>query len=312
MPLPSVMRLLPLALYSAALWAGATLLHGADTPVPAVPDASAIRLWEGDAPGAVGQKPEDTPTLTAFLPEPAKRNGASMLIFPGGGYGHLADHEGKGYAEWFAAHGVCAYVLKYRLGPTYHHPVMLNDAARALRMVRSFAKRDGLDPARVGVIGSSAGGHLAATLLTQFDAGTPDAADMIDRESSRPDLGILCYAVITMGQFTHAGSKANLLGLEPTPEFVAKMSAENNVTAQTPPTFLWSTWEDRVVPVENTLAFANALRKAGVPFSLHVYEKGPHGMGMGRPNRAAPPWTDDLLYWFQERNFLAAPSTTGK
>jgi acetyl esterase/lipase len=181
---------------------------------------------------------------------------------------------------------------------------MLQDAARALRLVRSYAKRDGLDPARVGVIGSSAGGHLAATLVTQFDAGQPDAADPVDRESSRPDLGILCYPVITMGEFTHAGSKLNLLGKNPAPELVTRLSAELSVTSQTPPCFVWSTEEDKTVPVENSLLFASALRKAHVPFSLHIYEKGPHGLGMGRPGKPAPPWTDDLLYWLKERKFL--------
>jgi acetyl esterase/lipase len=280
-----------------------TSSFAAETQAPKAP-ASVLRLWPENAPGALGDKPTDVPSLTPYLPDPANRNGASILILPGGGYGHLADHEGKGYAEWFVAHGVTAYVLKYRLGPAYHHPVMLQDAARALRLVRSYAKRDGLDPARVGVIGSSAGGHLAATLVTQFDAGQPDAADPVDRESSRPDLGILCYPVITMGEFTHAGSKLNLLGKNPAPELVTRLSAELSVTSQTPPCFVWSTEEDKTVPVENSLLFASALRKAHVPFSLHIYEKGPHGLGMGRPGKPAPPWTDDLLYWLKERKFL--------
>jgi acetyl esterase/lipase len=293
---------------AAGLCCGVSLLAADSATLRSAPAGNAappaVRLWEGDAPGATGKRAEDVPTLTAYLPEPDKRNGASVLIFPVGGYGHLAEHEGKGYAEWFVARGVAAYVLKYRLAPDYHHPAMLQDASRALRMVRAFAKRDGLDPKRVAVIGSSAGGHLAATLLTHFDAGDANATDAIERESSRPDLGILCYAVITMTEFTHSGSKANLLGKDPSPELVKQLSAEQNVTPQTPPTFLWSTEEDKTVPVENTLAFAAALRKAGVPFSLHVYEKGPHGLGMGRPGKPAPPWTDDLLYWLKEREFL--------
>ncbi len=281
------------------------VMHGEEsTATPAATTATAIRLWSGDAPGALGQKPEDIPTLTAYLPEAVARNGASILILPGGGYGHLAEHEGKGYAEWFVAHGVTAYVLKYRLGPAYHHPVMLQDAARGLRMVRAFAKRDGLDPARVGVIGSSAGGHLAATLVTKFDAGKADAADAIDRESSRPDLGILCYPVITMGEFTHTGSRTNLLGKDAPAELVKELSAEQNVTAQTPPCFVWSTYEDKTVPIENSLLFVSALRKAGVPFSLHIYEKGGHGLGFGRPGKPAPPWGDDLVYWLKERKFV--------
>ena len=233
-----------------------------------------------------------------------------MLIFPGGGYGSLAEHEGTGYAQWFAANGINAYVLKYRLGSNgYRHPVMLNDAARALRMVRAFAKRDGLDPARVGIIGSSAGGHLAATLATHFDSSKSDgpkldAGDAYDKESSRPDLAILCYAVISFGEFAHAGSRKNLLG-DPAPaELVKNLSNELQVTKDTPPTFLWHTIEDKAVPVENSMLFAAAMKKAGVPFSLHIYEKGAHGLGLGRPDRPAPPWGEQLLYWFKERKFI--------
>lgn len=305
MPLyaPWVRPFSPALLTIALLCNGATTSRAADAP-PVSPAPPVLRLWSGDAPGASGQNAEDIPTLTAYLPDPTQRNGASVLVFPGGGYSHLAEHEGKGYAEWFAAHGVAAYVLKYRLGPKYHHPVMLEDAARALRTVRSFAKRDDLDPNRVAVIGSSAGGHLAATLATRFDAGKPDAADPIERESSRPDLAILCYPVITMGEFAHAGSRTMLLGANPTPEAIEEMSAELHVTKNTPPCFLWSTSEDKTVPVENTLMFAAALRRQGRLFSLHVYEKGSHGLGMGRPGKPAPPWTDDLLYWLHEEKFV--------
>ncbi len=301
-----LLRILPLWVTSVSLLGAISgVMRAAETATSTTPAAApALRLWAGDAPGALGNKPEDVPTLTAYLPDAATRNGASMLILPGGGYQHLAAHEGEGYAKWFAAHGVTAYVLKYRLGPAYHHPVMGEDATRALRMVRAFAKRDHLDAARVGVIGSSAGGHLAATLLTHFDAGKPDATDPVERESSRPDLGILCYPVITMGEFTHHGSKTNLLGKNPSPELVKEMSAELHVTSETPPTFIWSTDEDRTVPVENSLMFAEALRKAKVPFSLHIYEKGPHGLGLGRPGHPAPPWDNDLLYWFKERKFI--------
>jgi acetyl esterase/lipase len=274
----------------------------AATPYPMI--MGPIRLWEGEAPGAHGQTAKDIPTLTPFAPEAGQRNGASMLILPGGGYGNLAEHEGTGYAQFFAAHGITAYVLKYRLGSNgYRHPVMLNDAARALRMIRAFAKRDGLDPARIGVIGSSAGGHLASTLVTHFDAGNPSAADPIDRESSRPDLGILCYPVISFGKFAHAGSRKNLLGDNPPADLVENLSNELQVTKDTPPCFLWHTMEDKVVPVENSLLFAEAMRRVGVPFSLHIYEKGPHGLGLGGPNRPAPPWGDQLLYWFKERQF---------
>lgn len=268
-----------------------------------------IRLWQGDAPGALGKRPQDIPTLTPYKAAADVSTGATMLILPGGGYGNLAEHEGTGYAEWFAKHGITAYVLKYRLGSNgYRHPVMLNDAARALRMVRAFAKRDGLDPSRIGVIGSSAGGHLAATLATHFDPAKSDgpkldAADEYDRESSRPDLAILCYPVISLGEFAHAGSRKNLLGENPPTALIENLSNELRVTKETPPTFLWHTIEDKAVPVENSLLFAAAMRRAGAPFSLHIYEEGPHGLGLGRPNRPAPPWAEQLLYWFKERKF---------
>ncbi len=298
----SLVRRLPLL---AALLTGPILtLLNPSAVMAQNPSPAAIPLWKEAAPGAKGTEPTDIPTLTAYLPEPGKRNGASILILPGGGYQHLADHEGKGYADWFVARGVAAYVLKYRLGPTYQHPAMLHDAARGLRLVRAFAKRDGLDPARIGVIGSSAGGHLAATLLTKFDAGDPQARDVIDRESSRPDLGILCYAVITMGDGTHPGSRRNLLGDNPSRRMIKELSAEENVNPQTPPCFLWSTWEDNVVPIDNSLKFVTSLRKMGVPFSFHVYEKGGHGLGLGDATRNAPPWGADLEYWLKERGFL--------
>ena len=305
------MRLNPLAALPLILLAASPLVpFAAETkavPYPLI--LGPIRLWEGDAPGALGQRPQDIPTLTPYPAAPHKKTGASMLVLPGGGYGNLAEHEGKGYAEWFAANGIQAYVLKYRLGSNgYRHPIMLNDAARALRIVRALAKRDGLDPARIGVIGSSAGGHLASTLVTHFDSSQAegpklDANDAYDRESSRPDLAILCYPVISLGEFAHAGSRKNLLGDNPSASLVQALSNELQVTKDTPPTFLWHTVEDKAVPVENSLLFASALRRAKVPFSLHIYELGAHGLGLGRPGREAPPWADQLLYWFKERKF---------
>lgn len=265
----------------------------------------AIPLWPEGAPGALGTAAEDVPTLTGYFPRAADRNGASLVVLPGGGYAHLSEHEGQGYAEWLTGHGVTVYVLQYRLGPKYHHPAMLHDVARALRTVRAWAKRDGLDPQRVGVMGSSAGGHLAATLLTHFDAGRADSADPIERESSRPDLGVLAYPVISMGKFAHQGSRDRLLGPAPGDALLQDMSLELQVKPDTPPTFIWSTNADATVPVENSLLFAEALRRAGVPFALHIYEQGAHGLGLGRPDRPAPPWASQLLYWFGERKFLA-------
>ena len=263
------------------------------------------RLWNGPAPGAIGDTPADIPALTRVAPTPGQAHGATLLILPGGAYGGLAEHEGLAYAEGFAAHGFTCYVLTYRLGPRgYRHPVMLADAARALRTVRQQARRDGLDPQRVVLVGSSAGGHLAATLLTRFDAGNPAAEDPIERESSRPDAAILCYPVINMGAFTHAASRANLLGADAPEALCRALSAEQQVTPETPPCFIWHTVEDSAVPVENALLFAGALRRAGVPFSLHLYEKGAHGLGLPGTARNAPPWDAACLHWLRGRGLM--------
>jgi acetyl esterase/lipase len=183
---------------------------------------------------------------------------------------------------------------------------MLEDAARAIRLVRARAAEWQIDPKRVGIMGSSAGGHLASTLLTHFDSGNADATDPIDRQSSRPDLGILCYAVISMGENTHQGSKNNLLGKEPSPELVKLLSNELQVTSQTPPCFIWHTYEDTAVKVENSLEFAAALRKAGVPFDLHIYQQGKHGIGLAdKPPFTNPhPWSRDCLFWLKVQGFV--------
>ncbi len=291
------MRLLPILLASLVTAA----LHAA--PLDPIP------LWPAGAPGALGDKDDDKPTLTAFLPAPEKATGAAVVICPGGGYGGLASHEGAGYAEWLAENGIAGIVLKYRLGSKgYRHPAMLNDAARAVRLTRAKAAEWKIDVKRVGIMGSSAGGHLASTLLTHFDAGKADAADAVERLSSRPDIGILCYAVISMGPNTHGGSKGNLLGKEPAPELVELLSNEKQVTKETPPCFIWHTWEDAAVKVENSLDFAAALRKAGVPFDLHVYQKGPHGIGLsigknGAASGEVHPWAKDLMVWLKAQGF---------
>jgi acetyl esterase/lipase len=264
-------------------------------------------LWPGRAPGALGDRPQDRPTLTSYPPT-AKSTGASVIVFPGGGYGMLAPHEGETYAHWLAAQGMHAWVLHYRLGTHgYRHPTMLNDAARAVRTVRHLARRTALDPARIGVMGSSAGGHLVATIITQFDAGQADAADPVERESSRPDAGILCYPVITMKTpHAHLGSRENLLGTTPNPAAIEALSAEQQVKPGTSPAFIWHTVADNAVPVENALIFAAALRRAGVPFALSLYENGVHGLGLGTAEQPAPPWAADCLFWLRGRGFLTS------
>jgi acetyl esterase/lipase len=266
-----------------------------------------VPLWPDGAPGALGKEDKDIPTLMPYLPPPEKANGAAVVVCPGGAYWALAPHEGNDYALFLNQHGITAFVLKYRLASGgYKHPTMLQDASRAVRLVRARTAEWKVNPSKIAIMGSSAGGHLASTLLTHFDAGQPDAADPIERESSRPDLGILCYAVITLGPHTHGGSKTNLLGKTPDPELVKSLSNESQVTSNTPPCFVWHTWEDKAVKVENSLDFAAALQRAGVPFDLHVYHKGRHGIGLvdKPPFENVHPWGRDLLFWLQAQGWL--------
>jgi len=294
------MRVLPIVL-SVFL---TTVINTSAAPSEAFP------LWADKAPGALGDQDDDKPSLTPFLPPTEKATGAAIVICPGGGYGGLAPHEGQGYAEYLSQQGLTCFVLKYRLGSKgYRHPAMLDDAARAVRLVRAEAIKWKIDPHRVAIMGSSAGGHLASTLLTHFDAGKADAVDPIERQSSRPDLGILCYAVISMGEHTHAGSKKNLLGDNPDAKLVELLSNEKQVTKDTPPCFLWHTWEDKGVKIENSLQFVEALQRANVPFDFHVYQKGGHGIGLSQgKNGVAPddvhPWGKDLVFWLKAQGFV--------
>ena len=268
---------------------------------------NSIPLWPAGAPGALGHSTNDIPTLTPYLPDPTNATGAALVICPGGAYQNLAPHEGHDYALWLNQQGVTCFVLRYRLASGgYHYPAMFDDVTRAVRWVRAHAGDYQIDPHRVGIMGSSAGGHLAATLMTHFDSGAANAPDAVERQSSRPDLGVLCYPVITMGEYTHQGSKVNLLGRNPPARLVGLLSNELQVSSNTPPCFIWTTYADRTVPMENTLMFAEALRKNRVPFDLHVYQKGPHGMGLkDKPPFAHPhPWAADCLFWLKQQGFV--------
>lgn len=269
-----------------------------------------LRLWPGDAPGAKGTADADIPTITVYRPPADKSNGAAVVVCPGGGYAGLAPHEAEPVAEWLTTLGVTGVVLKYRLATNgYHHPAMLNDVSRALRTVRARASDWGLDPHRIGVLGFSAGGHLASTAATHFDDGAPNASDPIERVSSRPDLAVLIYPVITLtGPSAHAGSRQNLLGENPPPELVELLSNEKQVTPKTPPTFLVHSVEDTGVPCENSLLFAEACRKAGVPFALHIYEHGPHGFGLGGEDPVLKTWPMLCGEWMRKRGFLKPPA----
>jgi acetyl esterase/lipase len=268
------------------------------------PTNDPMPLWPNGGPGAVAKAPEDIPTLTPFWPAKDKATGAAIIVCPGGGYSHLADHEGRPVAEWLSSLGITAFVLKYRLGPRYHHPAPLQDAARALRTVRAHAAEWQIDPHRIGILGFSAGGHVASTIGTHFDAGNANDTDPIERVSSRPDLMILVYPVITMGDFAHAGSRKMLLGDNPAPDLIALLSNETQVTKQTPPAFLVHTANDAGVPVENTLHFAAALRKAGVPFEMHIYERGPHGFGLGGKDPILSTWPTRCADWLRLQGWL--------
>ena len=272
---------------------------------PAAASPQEILLWENGAPGALGQADTDKPTLTIYR-APRGNSGTAIIVAPGGGYGALAtEHEGRQFAYWFNAMGVNAFVLKYRLGPRYHHPIELGDAQRAIRIVRARATEFGVTSDRIGMMGFSAGGHLASTAATHFDAGKPDAADPIDRAGSRPDFLILGYPVISFDPaVAHAGSVRNLLGDNPDPKLVEDLSNDLRVTPQTPPTFLFHTTNDNGVPVENSVRFFLALRKAKVPAEMHLFENGPHGVGMALSDPALSAWPSLLMNWLRARGLL--------
>lgn len=265
-----------------------------------------IHLWDGPATGATGNLEADIPTLSISLPDVSKATGVGIVVCPGGGYGGLAkDHEGKQIAEWLNGEGIAAFILTYRHAPGYGDPHPLIDAKRAIRTVRSRAAEWRIDPARIGIIGFSAGGHLSATASTQFDTGDANSDDPIERVSSRPDFTILLYPVITMTDpHTHAGSRKNLLGEAASEADIARMSAENNVTANTPPAFIVHTTEDAAVPVQNALLYYEACVRAGVAVELHIFEKGRHGLGLARDTPGMSHWPALALAWLRERQIL--------
>lgn len=278
------------------------------------PDAKTILLWPGGAPGAKGTAMGDKPELTVFLPA-ANPTRTGVVIAPGGGYEHLAmAKEGYDVGRWFQAHGVAAFVLRYRLGPGYHHPVEMGDAKRAIRLVRSRAAEFGLATDHIGMMGFSAGGHLAATAGTMFDPGDAAAADVVDRQGSRPDFLVLGYPVITMEDpEVHSGSRKNLLGDDPSPEMERLLSADKQVTGMTPPTFLFSTTDDKVVPVMNSVMFYSALVRVGVPAEMHLFAHGDHGFGMAVGNPELGVWPELLLRWMQSRGLVGPlPAVAGQ
>lgn len=279
------------------LFTAAALL--AQRPAPEPPG---FPLWLGGAPGALGSEEKDIPTLTPWLAK--NPNGKAIVVCPGGGYGALAaDHEGKQIAQWLNSQGISAFVLRYRLGPKYRHPAMINDAQRALRTVRARAAEFRVNPDKIGIMGFSAGGHLSATAATHFDAGNASHTDVIERVSSRPDFAVLAYPVITLTNepYVHKGSRRNLLGDNPDAKLAENLSNELAVTRETPPCFLFHTDADTGVPPENSVLFYLALRKHGVPAELHIYENGPHGVGLAWSDIALASWPGRLSDWLRNR-----------
>lgn len=273
---------------------------------PASADPQVMRLWDGEAPGALGSTSADVPTLTYYAAYGRGVSGTAVIVAPGGGYGNLAlNHEGRQVANWFNSQGVAAFVLRYRLGPAYRHPIELNDALRAVRLVRARAAEFNVRADRIGIMGFSAGGHLASTVATHFDAGNTAATDAVDRASARPDFVILGYPVVTSsGPYVHAGSFRNLLGESPAPELLASLSNDTRVTATTPPTFLFHTNADTSVPPENSVLFYLALRKAGVPAELHIFAPGGHGVGLAMNDAVLSAWPPLLSTWLRARGLL--------
>ena len=298
------MKCLLAAVYALAVTASAQQGRGPNPNM--VQDTQTLPLWPGAAPGAQGTEDRDIPTITAYLPRSMAQPVAAVVICPGGGYVALAsNHEGRQVANYLNSIGVAAFVLKYRLGPRYHHPVEIGDAQRAIRTLRAKAADWRLLPDRIGIMGCSAGGHLTASASTLFDAGNADAPDPIDRVSSRPDFSILGYPVISLTEaWTHQGSKRNLLGDNPDPQLVKTLSLENSVTKQTPPTFIFQTTADTAVPAENSVYYYLALRKAGINAEMHIFQRGPHGVGLGMDDFALAEWPGLLTNWLRVNAFV--------
>jgi acetyl esterase/lipase len=292
------------ALIAAAVLLGPSAQQPA--PAPLLQEPQTIPLWPGRAPGAQGHEDRDTPAITIYMPPNTTGPMTAVIIAPGGSYQRLSMNlEGREPANAFNALGVAAFVLRYRLGPRYHHPIELGDAQRAIRTVRSRAAEWHIAPDRIGIMGFSAGGHLASSASTHFDSGNPVAADPIDRASSRPDFAVLAYPVISFIEpWTHQGSKAALLGESPDPALARSLSSETQVTAETPPAFIYHTTADTTVPVENAVAYFLALRKAGVPAEMHIFKEGRHGSGLGSGDPALSAWPTLLANWLRVSGLL--------
>lgn len=257
-----------------------------------------IEIWGGDIPGWVPEYSQKAPALDPFLVD-SKQPGSAVIVCPGGAYMHKAKHEGRDVARWLNTIGVSAFVLDYRIAP-YRHPAPLSDAQRAIQFVRANAAEYNIDPNRIGIMGFSAGGHLAASAAVYPLEADPAAEDPVARVSSRPDCLVLGYPVISMERFYHKGSRDNLLGPDPDPALIDQMALEKHVHGNMPPAFIWHTADDQSVPVENSLMLASALSNAQVSFALHVFPKGRHGLGLAGELPEVAVWTDLLAQWLRQ------------
>jgi len=298
-----MLRYLEVLIFSLCAFPAAT--WSADSP-------RSVLLWPEGAPGAVGSTDADKPALDIYLPAQPS-SGSALVVVPGGGYEHLAlDHEGAQIARWLNDRGVAAFVLHYRIAPRYHYPAPILDGERALRYVRAHATEFGISTDRIGIWGFSAGGHLAATVTTHFDVGHADAGDPVDRVSDRPNFAVLAYGVLSMEpEITHPGSRRNLLGANPDPAQVEQFSNEKQVTRDTPPCFLFHTGSDSVVSVENSVRFYAALRQAGIPAELHIFEQGDHGVGLAQKNPQLRRWPDLLDGWLRLHGWISSTDESG-
>jgi acetyl esterase/lipase len=283
--------------------------HAQQPAPPLLQEPQTILLWPNGAPGAQGAEDRDKPALTIYMPPNTTGPMTAVIIAPGGSYARLSmNNEGRAPANYLNALGIAAFVLRYRLGPQYHHPIELGDAQRAIRTIRARAAEWHIAPDRIGMMGFSAGGHLASSASTHFDSGKADAADPIERVSSRPDFAILGYPVISFVEsWTHQGSKTNLLGDGPDPALARSLSSDTQVTASTPPAFIYHTNADTVVPAENAVAYYLALRHAGVPAEMHIFKDGPHGTGLAMQDPALAEWPRLLANWLRASGLLYRP-----
>jgi acetyl esterase/lipase len=276
-----------------------------------LPHGSVTMLWDGDAPGAQGTTTADKPQLEFFgAPGEGKLadgKRTAVIVCPGGGYTQVVlGKEGVRIAEWLNGQGISAFVLTYRIAPKYSYPYPILDGQRAVRWVRAHAQEYGIAPNRIGVWGFSAGGHMVGVLGTRFDSGKPDASDPVERVSDRPDFAISSYGGLTLDpKVAKPGAMKSLLGPNPTPEVVAEMSPEKNVTKDTPPYFLYATQTDQSVPVLSSVVFFEALTRAGVPAEMHIFELGPHGTALGGAYPALSIWPDILRNWLRINGWLA-------